>query len=287
MPDYRKTGSASTRLFRRTASPRRFRLSRRFLPGGLLLNEYTAALPNSSGESLLFFTDTHIQFHMIRNLFAPHTPHSWFGTEWLAKALSEAVELLKPDTLLFGGDLVTNSVCYPAAAEMLAGLKAPNGCFAVPGNWDKRRRTWIPFREIEKLYHRAGWEILVNEAARCGGLGVYGLDDYKIGIPHFYGKASDAPFRLLLSHNPDSVAELLPEELAQFHLALCGHTHGGQLRLPFFGALRTSSQYWKRFEYGCYEMKNSDFSMIVSSGIGATWIPLRINCPPEIILIRY
>ena len=278
MPDYRKTGSASIRLFRRTASPRRFRLSRRFLPGGLLLNEYTAALPNSSGESLLFFTDTHIQFHTIRNLFAPHTPHSWFGTEWLAKALSEAVELLKPDTLLFGGDLVTNSVCYPAAAEMLAGLKAPNGCFAVPGNWDKRRRTWIPFREIEKLYHRAGWEILVNEAARCGGLGVYGLDDYKIGI---------APFRLLLSHNPDSVAELLPEELAQFHLALCGHTHGGQLRLPFFGALRTSSQYWKRFEYGCYEMKNSDFSMIVSSGIGATWIPLRINCPPEIILIRY
>ena len=154
MPDYRKTGSASTRLFRRTASPRSFRLSRRFLPGGLLLNEYAAALPNPCGESLLFFTDAHIQFHTIRNLFAPHTHHSWFGTDWLAEALAEAVGLLKPDTLLFGGDLVTNSVCYPAAAEMLAGLKAPRGCFAVPGNWDKRRRSWIPFREIEKLYHR-------------------------------------------------------------------------------------------------------------------------------------
>lgn len=287
MPDYRKFPEHYHRLFRRTASPRHFRLKSWYLPSGLLVNEYTAALPELAGESLLFFTDLHIHFGKTRNLFAPHGPESWNGTCWIGHALHEALNVVRPDYLLFGGDLVTYASCYPASMDMMASLTAPRGRFAVLGNWDKRRRMWMPYREIERLYERAGWRLLINESVRDGNVCIYGTDDYKIGIPRIYGGKPDAPFRILLSHNPDAVVELPPDELSQFDLALCGHTHGGQIRIPGFGALRASSRYWKRFEYGSYDHKTCDTSMIVSSGIGTTWIHTRVNCPPEIVVLRF
>ena len=119
--------------------------------------------------------------------------------------------MLHPDYLLFGGDLVTYTECYPAAMRMMAELRAPGGCFAVPGNWDKRRRRWLPFREIERRYEQAGWRLLVNEEVRDDALLIYGTDDYKIGIPRVYDTRAKTGFRVLLSHNPDTVAEL-PEK---------------------------------------------------------------------------
>lgn len=286
MPDYRKF-HGNHRLFRYFAGSRNFRLEKRYLPSGLLMNEYTVTLPELAGESLLFFTDLHIRFGTTGNLFAPHGPGSWHGTGWIRCALNEAVEMMRPDYLLFGGDLVTYTVCYPAAMEMMASLSAPRGCFAVLGNWDKRRRRWLPFREIERLYERAGWQLLVNESVRSGGVEICGVDDYKMGIPRVCGNSRAAAYRILLSHNPDTVAELPPDELSRFDLALCGHTHGGQIRIPFFGALRASSRYWKRFEYGCLSHRMCDTAMIVSSGIGTTWLHVRMNCPPEIVLVRF
>lgn len=286
MPDYRKF-HGNHRLFRYFAGSRNFRLEKRYLPSGLLMNEYTVTLPELAGESFLFFTDLHIRFGTTGNLFAPHGPGSWHGTGWIRCALNEAVEMMRPDYLLFGGDLVTYAVCYPAAMEMMASLSAPCGCFAVLGNWDKRRRWWLPFREIERLYERAGWRLLVNESVRSGGVEICGVDDYKMGIPRVCGNSTAAAYRILLSHNPDTVAELPPDELSRFDLALCGHTHGGQIRIPFFGALRASSRYWKRFEYGCRSHRMCDTAMIVSSGIGTTWLHVRMNCPPEIVLVRF
>ena len=286
MPDYRKF-HGNHRLFRYFAGSRHFRLEKRYLPYGLLMNEYTVTLPELAGESLLFFTDLHIRFGTTGNLFVPHGPGSWHGTGWIRCALNEAVEMMRPDYLLFGGDLVTYAVCYPAAMEMMASLSAPHGCFAVLGNWDKRRRWWLPFREIERLYERAGWRLLVNESVRSGGVEICGVDDYKMGIPRVCGNSTAAAYRILLSHNPDTVAELPPDELSRFDLALCGHTHGGQIRIPFFGALRASSRYWKRFEYGCRSHRMCDTAMIVSSGIGTTWLHVRMNCPPEIVLVRF
>lgn len=287
MPDYRKFHGNYHRLFRRSAGSRNFRLEKRYLPSGLLVNEYTVTLPELAGESLLFFTDPHIHFGTTGNLFAPHGPRFWSGTGWISHALNEAVETLHPDYLLFGGDLVTYAGCYPAAMKMMASLSAPRGCFAVLGNWDKRRRQWLPFREIERLYERAGWQLLVNESVRSGGMEICGVDDYKMGIPRICGGRTDAAYRILLSHNPDTVAELPPDELSGIDLALCGHTHGGQIRIPFFGALRASSRYWKRFEYGYCGHRLYDTAMIVSSGIGTTWIHVRMNCPPEVVSVRF
>ena len=288
MPDYRKLKSNSFRFFRPAILDSSFSRKESFLPSGLALKEYELTVPALSGQSVLFFTDTHIQEGTIRNLASPaNRPRFWNGTEWLTKALREAVTLFSPDYLLFGGDLVTYSSLYPDAMHMMAQLKGKRGQFAVYGNWDKRRRSWLPFRVIEELYEKAGWKLLVNESVSDGALELYGLDDYKIGIPRIYPLGPKKGFSLLLSHNPDAVAALPPEELERFDLALCGHTHGGQIRIPGFGALKASSRYWKRFEYGAYQNRKNGMKMIVSAGIGTTLLPIRILCPPEIILLKF
>lgn len=288
MPDYRKNKYRFHKFFRPAAFDSAFFRKESFLPSGLAVKEYTLTVPALAGQSFLFFTDTHIQGGTVRNMASPAgLPSEWSGTEWLAGALLEAVGTYAPDCLLFGGDLITYSSLYPEAMRMMAQLRAKRGQFAVYGNWDKRRRNWLPFHAIERLYEDAGWKLLDNESFSAGALEIYGMDDYKIGVPRFYRSERKHAFSLLLSHNPDSVAEMPPDELGHFDLALCGHTHGGQIRVPGFGALKASSNYWKRFEYGTYENILVNTKMIVSSGIGTTFIHYRINCPPEVILLKF
>ena len=288
MPEHRKNKSASGRFFRPAVFDSSFSRKESFLPSGLALKEYRMTVPALAGQSFLFFTDTHIQGGTIRNIASPvDRPRCWSGTGWLAEALLEAIALFSPDCLLFGGDLVTYSSFLPDAMRMMAQLKGKRGQFAVYGNWDKRRRFWLPFRSVEQLYEKADWKLLVNESFSDGPLELYGLDDYKIGQPCIYPSGRESAFRLLLSHNPDAVARLSQEELARFDLALCGHTHGGQIRIPGFGAVKTSSHHWKRFEYGAYENRQANLKLIVSSGIGTTFLPWRVHCPPEIVLLHF
>ena len=92
----------------------------------------------------------------------------------------------------------------------------------------------------------------------------------------------------ILSHNPDSAAaQLTAPMLESSPLILAGHTHGGQVRLPGFGAVFTSSRFGKRFEYGAYRHAPTGAEMYVSAGIGATWFHARILCPPEVLLINF
>ena len=91
-------------------------------------------------------------------------------------------------------------------------------------------------------------------------------------------------YTLLLYHSPD----LMPEaSRAGIDLYLCGHTHGGQIRLPLWGAVVTSSKYGKRYEMGCYQAGST--TLYVSRGIGleGKGAPrMRFLCPPEIELFE-
>jgi hypothetical protein len=106
------------------------------------------------------------------------------------------------------------------------------------------------------------------------------LDQVMATIPD----SPPAPFTLLLYHSPD----LMPQAVrAGVDLYLCGHTHGGQIRLPLVGALVTSSRFWKKYEMGRYVEKNT--MMYVSRGIGMEGMGApraRFLCPPEIELIE-
>ena len=276
----------SYKLFRAFSSPDEKRI---VLPAGMTVRIFSLRNPSLAGESILFFTDPHIRLGCVKNFFsASGTPKEWRGTQWIEKALLEAIKEFSPEYLLFGGDLVAYMNAYPDAVGMLSHLHAEKGKFAVFGNWDKKRRSWFPFHVTERMYAEAGWRILCNESAEPeDGLKIYGLDDAKIGIPNFYGSGDRSGFSILMSHNPDAAVSLPPDQLAHFQLILCGHTHGGQLRIPGFGAIKASSKHWKRFEYGTYRNTETGTEMIVSSGIGATCFPFRFNCPPEIIVLRF
>ena len=88
----------------------------------------------------------------------------------------------------------------------------------------------------------------------------------------------------MLYHSPDLIREATR---AGIDLYLCGHTHGGQIRFPFIGALVTASKFWKRYEMGHYVEGNTN--LYVSRGIGmeGRGAPrARFLCPPEIELFE-
>jgi hypothetical protein len=111
------------------------------------------------------------------------------------------------------------------------------------------------------------------------------MDDFKSGTPALIPHRASG-INILISHNPDAIiSEKIKTHLKDFDIILSGHTHGGQIRIPFIGSLLTSSIYWRKFDYGLFRHKTNKTKMIVSSGLGYTGIKLRIACRPEIIII--
>jgi predicted MPP superfamily phosphohydrolase len=117
---------------------------------------------------------------------------------------------------------------------------------------------------------------------------VEGTDDPVLGHPKIAEgnlQFDSADLRILLSHSPDI---LYSDEIKRkkFDILLSGHTHGGQIRMPGIGALITGTRHAKRKEsYGAYRTPDGMF-INVSAGIGYSLLPIRINCPAELVLIE-
>ena len=117
-------------------------------------------------------------------------------------------------------------------------------------------------------------------------MAVAGVDDFYNGYPDLEKTAAacrEADFSIFLSHSPD----ILPETYALpggpfYQLALCGHTHGGQVRL-FGHALKSSSDYGDRFLSGWY--RENEVDILVSNGVGTSMLPVRFEARPQIHLI--
>ena len=266
-------------MARRQSFPAAGRLS-----SGLLLRDipFTAA-ENLSPRRILFFTDLHLRFQTLRNLCGGSSLKEWTATEKIGTALIRSVEETAPDILIFGGDLVSHTALYPEAFRILSALKAPVK-LAVFGNWELKQRKWLPMSRIEREFQTAGFQILSNRSVTIRGIQFAGTEDFRFGNPLIPPPDPAAGFRFLISHNPDVLGTAPLPELTGYHIALCGHTHGGQIRLPLFGAVKTSSVFWKKYEYGIYTEKGKP-KIIVSSGIGGTYIMKRFRCPPEMILL--
>jgi predicted MPP superfamily phosphohydrolase len=85
--------------------------------------------------------------------------------------------------------------------------------------------------------------------------------------------------RVLLSHSPDPFATLPPD----IGLMLAGHTHCGQIRLPLWGPLETDSAYGER--YACGFIEENGRKLIVTAGLGASRLPLRLMAPPDFWIV--
>jgi uncharacterized protein len=191
------------------------------------------------------------------------------------------------DLLVVGGDLVSSPYSQPEQIEEVLGIlgevPAPLGRVVVPGNHDKsmRRKDTLAGAEAR------GFHDLTNRGLRVeyGGsaLWVAGLDDHTQGSPRIesalHGRAGEPV--LLVTHNPDAIIRRLRDE-DEVWLALAGHLHGGQVRLPFMGALVLPTRYPEHFDHGWASPLGR--RTYVTRGSGEVHVPLRLGCPPEVCI---
>lgn len=243
--------------------------------GRLALNAYrfevsrhTLLLPLSAPVKVVQLSDLH---------FGP------FLRQGSVSAWVEAAKLERPDLILITGDFVdrfTEEDITPLA-DTLSQLSAPLGVWGVWGNHDHFR--FRPITPLLRLLQEAGVNILNNRGvALREDLYLAGIDDFRTGYPDLAAALRERPAGavcLLMSHNPD----LLPQVPTEVDLVLCGHTHGGQVNLPYFGAPITSSRYGQRFRAGWVEAPARAY---VSRGLGVSMVPLRLNCPPELAVFE-
>jgi predicted MPP superfamily phosphohydrolase len=202
----------------------------------------------------------------------------------LAEACS-ALTAMQPDVLLFGGDFVSvRGGDIERIAPRLADIPAPLGKFAVLGNHDLH----ADHERVEAALEDAGIRVLTNRNVRLpepfGDVVICGLDDATAGNPRA-DLALDgvSGTRIVLMHSPDALHAIGDRE---FDLALCGHTHGGQIALPWGTPIivpggRLSRRYCRgRYQVGCNEAN----ALLVSHGVGCSALPLRLFAAPEVHL---
>lgn len=209
------------------------------------------------------------------------------------RALPSLVADLAPDILVLTGDFLNTSYNEdPQARDELCHLlkqfHAPGGIYAIWGTVEVDHPDFL-----RPALEQAGVVVLEDRSVeveihghRLWILGVScsrDLDADGVRLQTLMAGAPPSAFRLLLYHRPD----LMPQAAALgVDLFLAGHTHGGQWRVPGFGALLTSSRFWKRYEGGYY--REGDTHLYVSRGIGMEGFGTprtRLFCPPEVVCI--
>jgi predicted MPP superfamily phosphohydrolase len=217
------------------------------------------------GYRIAFLTDTHVASFVRRGFY---------------DEIRHQVQRFDPDLILFGGDFVTFTRHIPLLPEtLLEGLTARDGIYAILGNHD----YWSGANQIASLLRSRGVRFLTNDAVMLARgnarLPLVGVDEIYRGTPDveraFAGIDATKPC-IGVSHHPD-VIDLLGGR--RVDLLVCGHTHGGQIRFPFFGAVVVPSMHEGEYAAGFHRV--GGVLMYVSRGIGAI-PPLRILCRPEV-----
>lgn len=205
--------------------------------------------------------------------------------------LERLIEEISPDLILISGDILnlsylnnTKSINY--AIELLNRMIAPYGTFYVSGSPAVDRpevlKKILPSTNLIRL-DDSSKKISINDNY-LNIVGITCTHDPKIDHKKYKDLISnnDSTKNLLLYHSPDIAPQAAEENVA---LQLSGHTHGGQVRLPVFGAIFTGSLLGKRFESGRYEL--GGMTLYVSRGLGMEVLGaprVRFNCQPELIV---
>lgn len=226
---------------------------------------------------IVFFTDTHFGKY-----------YDEHHVEKIVRKINEA----NADFVIFGGDLIDNyardreNIDLDYLKNELGKIKANTGKFAVWGNHDYGGGA---VRIYEDLIVSSGFEILKNESRILEeyGLKLVGYDDYLMGYtdPSLY-KTDSGLFQVIAAHEP-IVSQFIENETENFLLS--GHTHGGQVSLPFLTA-KFLPEGSGQFVKGFYTKKELDTTasvqMYTSSGIGMTRYPFRFLNIPEIVEVN-
>lgn len=216
-----------------------------------------------------------------------HTGSPWNGRGNLERIVRET-NAAGPDLVLIAGDLVIQGVVGgrfvspEASAEILGGLEAPLGVYAVLGNHD----WWLDGPRVMTALRASGVTVLEDSSraipVRGDTLWLAGVSDFW-EAPHDIGRAlagippEAAP--LVFTHNPD----VFPDMPASVVLTVAGHTHGGQVAIPFFGRPIVPSRFGERYAVGHVQEGGRD--LFVSQGVGTSILPVRFRVPPEVSVL--
>jgi predicted MPP superfamily phosphohydrolase len=200
---------------------------------------------------------------------------------WVSEAdVTRAVAMLMgeaPDVIVLGGDYVTwgDRDYVGEAAEALAPLSAPFGVFGILGNHDDDHDmpAALAARGVQMLKDARTTVMVKGEAVDL------------IGVRYWTKRGSDIAsiargatgFPVLLAHDPRRLAEAAALKIP---LVLSGHTHGGQVVLPGIGALAK-----QKFPVVAGTARRAQTAIFVSRGVGTVYVPVRINCPPEVAVL--
>jgi uncharacterized protein len=207
-----------------------------------------------------------------------------YGIERREQKMLAILEQEKPDLIVITGDSISEADGYPGCLEVLKRLQAPMGVWVVVGNhenWASQRMKRV-YGNFKNYYESAGAKFLFNSNMKIrDDLWLIGLDDAMTGNPDVAKAFTGVPesaYKITLFHSPASFDDVA----GKCDLAFAGHSHGGQVRLPFIKPL------WLPAKCGIYDegwFERNGSKMYVSRGLGTSVLPVRFNCRPEIAII--
>ena len=231
--------------------------------------------PEIAGKKILFISDLHWNDSTKNRL--------------IAAEIAAIISASRPDYLILGGDQCGDAETLDSLQPVLTAMAAMVPCtLAVNGNWESGKE-WLRADFWQEFYRSCGIRHLCNQYFADEFFGFSGVDDVSTGnceLPLLPEQDRDK-FKVLLAHSPDSVIALdsVKSNMRTYSLALCGHTHGGQVR--FFGPVRPRSRYGRRFDRGIMYHEAADLQMLISAGAGELSFPWRFNCRRDVALIEF
>ncbi|WP_312352858.1 metallophosphoesterase [Aminipila sp.] len=210
----------------------------------------------------------------------------WYTTDDFEQVITRINEQ-SPDVVFFVGDLIDNFNTYTGDVnqiiDCLSRINAPLGKFAVYGNHDYGGGAeW----EYEGIMQSGGFTVLTGDYYALDDLklAIIGIDDILIGggSPAIASWGREDYYNIILCHEPDIVDEILDYNV---NLMISGHTHGGQINIPFYTS-KFLPPYGEKYLKGLFEFENHiNTKLYVTSGIGMTKLPFRFLAPPDVTFI--
>jgi len=199
--------------------------------------------------------------------------------------MMEQVRAAKPQLILLTGDYMNVREGAVALSEILGALEAPFGVVGIEGNWDTKFVSADLFRRAKATYLVDDTLVLERDGRRLRlvGQGIVPSRPLRELLP----PKDDKIPTIYLHHMPDGIDQLRLRDPGQrVDLFLCGHTHGGQVCLPFWGAVITLSKFHKKYESGLYTVDGIPMYVNRGVGSGGGGVPhVRFLARPEVAVI--
>jgi predicted MPP superfamily phosphohydrolase len=252
---------------------------------GLYIEPFRLTVTEVRQEAPAFFPDRPLRIVQLSDL---HVERITIRERAMLKKVNE----LQPDIIVLTGDYINQEYLHDPVArdetrKVLSQLNAPYGLYAVSGSTDTPKLMHTLFDGLDNIH--VLWNEVVPVPLPGGTLYLVGVmtnGGIKTDRRMLTNLAEEYPadgYSVLLYHTPDLIEMAAANNIS---LYFAGHTHGGQIRLPFYGALITFSDYGKKYEMGEYHVGPT--TLYVSRGLGMEGLGLpriRFLCPPEIVVM--